>query len=34
MKITKHTVPSVTYMLTVEGDKIDQADEESSLDCL
>jgi len=31
MKITKNTVPSVTYMLTVEGDKIDQADESNPL---
>lgn len=31
MKITKHTVPSVTYALTVEGQLMDQADENNPL---
>lgn len=31
MKITKHTVPSVTYVLTVNNELVDQADESNPL---
>lgn len=31
MKITKHTVPSVTYVLTVNNELVDQADETNPL---
>ncbi len=31
MKITKHTVPSVTYVLTVENQQVDSADETNPL---